>query len=464
MRSAVFICALASVTICAPTHAQDTLAIVEPKFGVGDTEVTFVGDTMLVRLMFDKKKTARQGSEAAWYSPVGKITNVDLTALGKSDIMGIMKHHDTLHYYSKKTTAKKGEVAVYVSDGLRNAALLSSTSIAGIAVRGFPRGHNFLVVSWEQSSQTIHIYEFNRNRVINEKHVVLGTEFKNIKATEIGFSAPGEPGRISVTSATLRFLLHDDTFAAVYDMPGSHLKKTTMTKIVRLDLTTGKEVSQTIPTDENYGFKSFLFGSHLLYRLVSLKQAVLIYVHDLDMDSNIVASYPITIPKKEDIATKRFGAAHKITKAKMADLTGFHTRESLDIGIVVDEYKDEQILSIGVINDVKGAAGPPSSVGVPAVASILWAVGNTALMQMKDDPNVLTYLYLRGKTESGYKIVDEKEAADFLKIRIDNMEFEAQKKGDIDYWSHFTNKNYCVSLNSYLNSPRFFITTFPIIP
>jgi hypothetical protein len=46
-------------------HGQDTLAVVNPKYG-GDAEIFFVGDTILLRMPYDAGKTALRGSEA-WF-------------------------------------------------------------------------------------------------------------------------------------------------------------------------------------------------------------------------------------------------------------------------------------------------------------------------------------------------------------------------------------------------------------
>jgi hypothetical protein len=81
---------VSSAIIDAKSHGVFSAVIgtITPPFDVEDTEISFAGDTLLVRLI---AKSCTKLSDAAWYGPLGKISDVDATAFGKASIMGIVK-------------------------------------------------------------------------------------------------------------------------------------------------------------------------------------------------------------------------------------------------------------------------------------------------------------------------------------------------------------------------------------
>ena len=433
----------------------------EPGFEVGDTEISFVGDTMLIRLMSNHKDPQQQ---AAWYDTNGKISDVDMSSFGNANVMGIVPRSDTLFYYLSKD-GKENQITVFTSVGLNAVKEGASIATAGPAIRGFKRGENFLVITWEQKNQIVHFYTLRGNHLIADQQLQLDKELLKFSANDIAFPVAGEPGRISVMKTTLRFFLNGDTFAAVYDMPGSLYPQEVAkykTRVVRFNLLTGKQSDQSMFSYKTFAFKSFLLGSNRLYRLAISKDSCKINIHDLDNRAKVIGSYPMIVPGKEPVAVNRHGSEHTIEHQWMFDMSGFRAKPNFDVGIMVDEYNDQQIISVGVINNSKGGTFGPGS-GMP-LASIISAIAATSMMQLKDDPNNIKYMYLRGIPAAGYKVAKSEELGDFFKGRFDNFEFDSQKEGKVDYMAHFTNSHYGISVTSYKNSSQYRITKFPLQP
>jgi hypothetical protein len=134
-------------------------------------------------------------------------------------------------------------------------------------------------------------------------------------------------------------------------------------------------------------------------------------------------------------------------------------KNTWDLGIVVDDYRSERIITVGG-GDFRNRPYGPTPFGVVMITySIINAVNSDV---MKDDPNDITYTYLKGTAAYGFDKVPAEGYDDFVKIAVDN--FELRNAGDrkIDYTAYFSSDKYWIGIHSFVDSPRYFITKFPV--
>jgi hypothetical protein len=455
--------------LCTHAWSQEIIADVEQKYGTGVSEVFFMGDTTFVRIMWAAETTARPGSTSTWYSGNTLIGQVDLMALGRDNLIAIKKYGDSLYYFSADDAGKKIDINIYRGAGLSSTpVLVSKTTVYGVLVNALDYGGELMVITWERKAAIFHLYAINRGRLVNTRDLKLPKDLTEIREKDIVFIDSGDQSRVSSSAAPFKVFFYDDTFCAVYDDTWREYntveKPGYKTRTFRKNLVTGKEDNDLFFTADRYAFKSYLKGKDGkdLYRIVTTKEDVTLFVHDLD-SNKLVMKQKIVVPedKNDKSGFIRMGAAHKISEGQAPDLKGYMATDALDIGIIVDDYQGEQVLTFGSINNMKGVGFP-----VPVVSPVRVAIFlvKTAVKLMRDDPNTIRYQYLKGTPQTGFKVLPTGEASDLIKIRIDEFELKEQMNGDIDHLSYFASDKYWIAIYSHKKSPRFTIVKFPVKP
>jgi hypothetical protein len=446
------------------SFGQENIGTLEV-YGSADPEVFFMGDTMLIRMTWGQQATAKTQSTGTWYSGNTKIGEVDLVAFGHKNLIAVKKYADSIYYYTADDAGKKINVETHVSGGITTPAQVANTTVPGILVNAIHRGSDLVIITWERKATTIHLYWLNRGKLVNTRDLKLPKDLVEIREKDIAFIGNGDQSRISASASPLKIFFFEDTFGAVYDdcwREYSTVEKPGYkTRIFRKNLVTNKEDNDLFFTPDRYAFKSYLTGKNGkdLYRLVTTKNDVTLFVHDLD--SNRVVMQHKIVASPNNVAFYRSGAEHKIEEGREPDLTGFMATDNLDIGIIADDYKGEQIITYGAYNNVKGvgvAASPNPLIGLATFLVV------TAVKQMKDDPNNIQYQYLQGTPQTGFKILPVGEARDFIKTRIDEFELQIEKNGNVDGLAYFASDKYWIAIYHYKRTSVYRITKFAINP
>lgn len=451
------------LTSCIVAYGQDTLATVFPKGRVLDSEVAFVGDSVLVRFMYLRTKKFTEFSEAAWYNSKGKIANADVSALGENNILGVKKIGDSVYYYTRHPGLA---IETFGSAGLGTPATVSMNPIRGMLVRGVSKGDHFLVLTWDRKSTTVTFYDFFKSKLVDTHSIKLWPDADDLKDEDIIFIAADDPARISASAVLLKLFLYDDTFCAVFDAPqGSGIKqnRTYKTRVFRKNLITGAEDNDVFMTLENFTFKSYLQGlnGNTLYRFSSLRDGCELTVHNLD-NNRMVDQQPIGI-NKGDSAITRLGGKYHIARSELKRLNARSLNKKWDIGITVDDYQDKKIVAIGGVDFTAPDEAEMTGIIPIPIPGFGLIVIITARM-IKNDPNNITYTYYEGTPASGFKVVPSNGARDFIKIKVDNFELRNMTDRTLDYVAYYGTNKYWISLHSFVDSPRYFITKFPLQP
>ena len=447
-------------------YAQDVIATLDPKYGVGAADIFFVGDTMLVRTTYDKGKTARQGSESAWYSNDKKIAEVDLSALGSDALTGVMKYGDSLYYYSAEGKGKNVNVDIYRSAGLGTAAFASKIPIDGVLVNAAENGGKFRFITWERKTTSFHLYEFDRGKLANTRDIKMPRDLSQIRENDLTFIEFGNQSRIGTSEPPLKIFIYGEMFCVVYDDTWTEItppeREGFRTMVFRKNLVTGKEDNDLFYTADKYNFKSYLAGENgkHLYRFVATKDEAFLYVHDLD--SNKVLSKQRLEPVTDEGAVQRNGSEHTIMHSNLRDFKGMRSYDDFEMGIIVDDYNGQSVVTYGFISHYKGTA---LFIGGPMLAaSVISYIIRSAMIKLRNDPSELTYIYLIGNPDSGFTRLQSNKANDFIKKRVDDFEFKIAAEGVVDYFSMFAGDKYWIAVHSLKNSSGFIITKFALKP
>jgi hypothetical protein len=438
------------------TKAQDTLAVVEPKYSAGSVEVFFMADTMFLRMPYDAGTTARRGSLASLYVGQHKVSDLDLSEIGRHDLFGIKRYGDDIFYYAFDAQAKKTELLIYRSGLNTPAILLSKTLIDGLPAQGIDRGSTFLICMLVKKGSTVNLHEFDREKLVSVKDIKIPLDLKKTKDNDIQFFLPESPERVSAATAPLKLFLNDKLFAAVFDQRWKEyeteetqtLFKTT---VFRKDMVTGKEDLDVFFSTETFTFKSYLSESRL-YRLVSSEKASTLTVHDLD--NNKVVSETVVSAFTDTRAFKRNGAERKLESVNESDFSGQKAVLNSDLSILVDKHRGRKVVTIGYTINYSGVdVGPLAAVMVRGVLlpPIMIGRGNK-------DLSTVIYKYLAETADSKFEVVPQGTFTDFTRIAIDEFErLYTQKICAASY--HVTTDHWVVAYKT-CGSPQYAILRF----
>jgi hypothetical protein len=443
------------------TYGQDTLAIVELKIGADDLEVFFEGDTMFTRLFNDPAKTAVRGSLGAWYVGKTKFAEVDLKEMQSDRLLGVQRRDNITYFYSYRGAGKKTAISVYRSDLFGPATHSVTTTVSGIPSAGFIRNDHFAFFVWDRKASTVRLLEYKGAELVVSTDVKIPLDLKTVREGEVSFIAQNETTRITPSGVPLKLFIDGNTIGAVYDDifevydEEDETKTLFKTHVFRKDLLTGQEDIDVIFSTERYAFKGFLYKDHL-YRFASCDGFSKLTVHDLDQ--NKVLSEFILDDKDSIRGFERIGSEHNVSRKRLRSFGNIISYKT-DVGLIVDEHKDNVIVTAGFIDHNKGEVRPLGTGTMLAPIMVLSLVGS-ALMQLKDDPNYTFYTYLSGSPETNFKVVPKGEEQDFAKIRMDEFDAQNLKRRNICYAGYFASKKYWLGVYRACGSRRYIFVKF----
>lgn len=447
------------------TYGQDTLAVIEPKYGAEDVEMFFAGDTSFVRMIYDHVTTAKQGSIGIWYTGENKLADVDLAQIRSQRLLGVHCQGSTTYYYAYREAGKKTEISGYRSESFGPATHAFTTTFPGVPSSGFIRNGHFAIFFWERKASTVHLIEYDGGDLAASSQIKIPLDLKSVREGDVSFIAEGGATRITADGVPLKLFLDGDRFSAVFDdiwmeYRGDETKTLFKTHVFRKDLGTGKEDIDVFFSTDRYAFKGFIHKSNL-YRFASADGSSKLTVHDLDNDKVL---HELTLNQKLP-AIEHYGAEHKIAKVSIDPYRNIMSSDT-DVGILVDEHKGQVIVTAGFISHYKGSftlLGYGSPVVAPGIG-ILGTVIGTTLMQLQDDPAYSLYTYFQGSPETKFEAVQPPRKNDFVKIRMDEYELQNLSHRHLSYTGHFAGKNYWVGAYKVFGIPRYVFIKFDKTP
>lgn len=421
------------VALSHAVHAQESLAVVETNYKSKIPEVFFLGDSVLIRLIYASNNGYMKGSEAAWYAHGKKLADADLSALSSKDLLGIQKFHDTIYYYGCTSKARSTTITIARVVGSFTPVIVDEKIIEGKFFGSKGRGKGVSVVTHDRKDKKFRAYNVHRGKIALAGDVVYNWNLDDIEAFQMAFIGDGAFVRSARPAQQVKVYLFDNTLAAVFDdirLDPNDPRDFRRTMVVRKDFVTGKQDNDGFRIDEprmeRRMFRSSLNGN-LLYRLLQTKDDWMFVVQDLD-SNKVVAKFDV--PKME--ATYDKNKDYPFRSSKIEKLLPEYRKDPNAICVNISDFGDRKVINIGFENQVATKVhvvglvtgfGPAAHLYYLTLDNFFIGSIDKGFVPISQDdtaPEALMYLFEQS-SQFGYDVAERLAVNDYL-VGVYSME------------------------------------------
>jgi len=361
---------------------------------IDDIQAFAVGDSVFLTY-FD-----RNVRKTFWIDGAGKKSQLFMNHVPDIRFCGIQKTADSIFYYY----LKEGEDKLLRLNALKQASGGGGVYSGGKAVTLYG---DVMGVNTDETGLIIGCYikKSNRLEIISLKRGVR-TGFVDLQmpddfhrfAKSSGFMQKAGLNTIAQGAARTKLYLEGSSVLITVDEDVIGIGNGA-TKIIRVDLETGKHVIHNIPDPNHYRFSSF-YHDGKLYQFASSEKVYEWYVYDIETGKTL---YQKKLTQDESLRDKmtfhRNAEFPDVWYGSLYGLIALHQDLSLTVEMIPNSA-DVRIVA-GTFSNSKGVA---TAGGMSPVGILVGLVVANVVNQLEPPPGIQNYFYLRGNAEKGFEL------------------------------------------------------------
>jgi len=281
------------------------------------------------------------------------------------------------------------------------------------------------VVIFSYDKGTIYEVVIDGLKASSKKSYQLPESMTSVNARDVTLCVEGDHVGVVEAKSNLKIFLNDEWITAVHDNSGY---SSTHTAVTRFERSSGKVVTQTIPTKGK--FSSTILDT-LVYRTINGKSAFKLEIFGVNSASKIHEYNIAALPANEEqLVYFREGRANTIGKIETLKHM-MKTSPACEPFVVAQYQGNTTVLTWGTYFDDNGAMGPG---GLDPITGMAKMIIGTTIKQIAPGPGVSRYFYLQGNLNDGFTLNDN---SDCLRARVDAFETAQQKDAATKRKSYF---------------------------
>ena len=361
---------------------------------IDDIQAFAVGDSVFLTY-FDQNVR-----KTFWIDGVGKKSQLFMNHVPDIRFCGIQKTADSIFYYY----LKEGEDKLLRLNALKQASGGGGVYSGGKAVTlyGDVMGINtdetgLIISSYIKKSNRLEIISLKRGARTGFVDLQMPEDFHRF-AKSSGFMQAAGLNTIAQGSARTKLYLEGSSVLITIDEDVIG-KGNGATKIIRVDLETGKHVIHSIPDPNHYRFSSF-YHDGKLYQFASSEKVYEWLVYEIETGKIL---YQKKLVRDDSVREKRIfnrnAETPEVRYGSLYVLMELHQ----DLSLMVETMSNSTDVRIvaGTFENSKGMSGP---VGVFPLGIFVGMVVANMVNQLEPPPGIQNYFYLRGNAEKGFEL------------------------------------------------------------
>jgi hypothetical protein len=362
---------------------------------IDDIQAFAVGDSVFLTY-FD-----RNVRKTFWIDEMGKKSQVFMNHVTDIRFCGIQKTADSIFYYY----LKEGEDKLLRLYALKQASSGGGGVYSGgkaVTLYGDVMGINtdetgLIISSYIKKSNRLELISLKRGARTGFVDLQMPEDFQRF-AKSSGFIQAVGLNTVAQGAARTKMYLEGSSVVITVD-EDVFGNANGATKIIRIDLETGRHVIRSIPDPNHYRFSSF-YNQGKLYQFASSEKVYEWYVYDIETGKTL---YQKKLTQDESLRDKmtfhRNAEFPDVWYGSLYALIALHQDLSLTVEMIPNSA-DVRIVA-GTFSNNKGVA---TAGGMSPLGILVGLVVANVVNQLEPPPGIQNYFYLRGNAEKGFEL------------------------------------------------------------